>query len=69
MSVIDSYLYLVVGLGVSDVEASGPDTNNIIWRMFPFVGLYITNQETLWSRVPLQKLNSCSASYEIPCFL
>lgn len=56
VSIIDLCLYLVVGLGISDMEASGPVTSNITWRMFSFVGLYITNQVTLWSTFPLQKL-------------
>jgi hypothetical protein len=56
MSIIHSCLYLVVGLCIRDVEASGPVTSNITWRMFSFVGLYIANKVTLWSRVPLQKL-------------
>jgi len=56
VSIIDSCLYLVVGLVISEVEASGPVTSNITWRIFSFVGLYITNQVILWSRVTLQKL-------------
>jgi hypothetical protein len=56
VSIIDSCLYLVVGLAISEVEASDPVTSNITWRMFSFVGLYITNQVILWNRVTLQKL-------------
>ena len=68
VSVIDACLCLVVDFGISDVEASGPITSKITWRMFSFVGLYITNQVSLWSRVPLQKLIVVQLVTKFPAF-
>lgn len=68
MRIIDSCLYLVVGLFISDVEALGSVTSNIMWCMFSFVGLYVTNQVTLWSKVPLQKLIVAQLVTKYPAF-
>lgn len=68
MNIIDSCLYLVVGFGISDVEASGPVTSNVTWRKFSFVGLHTTNQATLRSRVRLQKLIVAQLFTKYPAF-